>query len=163
MEIVLALAAIVGISLIAVPRLRRRSRGRVRADAGKQWATTAAARRHRRPAAAGARTHGARAAPPRPPPAPARRPRSRPRPTTSGTTTSTGAARPPSRAAPTAPLPESDLDWQMPGERNGGAVAEPAEEPLWDDWADAEEPVNGNGNGVGRPAGQRQRRGAPGG
>ena len=37
----------------------------------------------------------------------------------------------------------------MPGERNGGAVAEPAEEPMWDDWADAEEPVNGNGNGNG--------------
>ena len=33
----------------------------------------------------------------------------------------------------------------MPGEINGGAVAEPAEEPKWDDWADAEEPGNGNG------------------
>ena len=34
MEIVLALAVVVGISLIAVPRLRRRRRGRVRASAG---------------------------------------------------------------------------------------------------------------------------------
>ena len=157
MEIVLALAAIVGISLIAVPRLRRRSRGRVRANAGKQWTTTAAARRNRRPAAAGARARGSRGA-------------RRAAAATAGTGTATAvatetydewdddldwggetavAAAPP--AAPTAPLPESDLDWQMPGERNGGAVAEPAEEPMWDDWADAEEPVNGNGNGVVAP------------
>ena len=151
MEIVLALAAIVGISLTTVPRLRRRSRRRVRANAGKQWATTAAARRHRRPAAA--RTRGAQGT------------RRAAAAGGSGAATAVAtetydewdddldwggetavAAAPP--AAPAAPLPESNLDWRMPGEPNGGAVAEPAEEPMWDDWADAEEPGNGNGNGV---------------
>ena len=60
----------------------------------------------------------------------------------------TAVAAPP--VAPPAPAgPESDLDWQMPGQNgngNGnGAVAEPDEETVWDDWADAEEPANGNG------------------
>ena len=50
MEIVLALAAIVGISLIAVPRLRRRGHGQVRANAGKQWTASHAARRRGRSA-----------------------------------------------------------------------------------------------------------------
>ena len=47
MEIVLALAAIAGSSLIAVPRLRRRGHGQVRANAGKQWTASHAARRRR--------------------------------------------------------------------------------------------------------------------
>ena len=145
MEIVLALAAIVGISLIAVPRLRRRSRARVRPNARKQWTTNASARRNRRPATARAgwstrRTAAAGA----------------------GAATAvatepydewdddldwggeTAVAAPP--VAPAAPLPESDLDWQTPGQNGNGSVAEPDEETVWDDWADAEEPpVNGNG------------------
>src|SRR3954451_2067508 len=52
MEIALSAAAVLGISLIAVPRLRRRGRRGVRPDATKQWAATAAARR--RPVAAAA-------------------------------------------------------------------------------------------------------------
>jgi hypothetical protein len=136
MEIVLALAAVVGISLIAVPRLRRRSRGRVRADAGKQWTTTAAARR-RRPATAGAGSRsnwsGRRTAA-----------------AAAGGTTATALATEPydewdddldwggetavvaPPAGPAAPLPESDLDWQLPGEAdhaaNGNGAAPPVDD-----------------------------------
>jgi hypothetical protein len=147
MEIVLALAAVVGISLIAVPRLRRRSRTRVRPNAGKQWTTTAAARRNRGPAAATTRngwsTHRTAAA--------------------GGAGTASAVATEPydewdddldwggetavaaSATAPSAPLPESDLDWQMPGENGNDAVTEPDAETEWDDWADAESRANGNG------------------
>jgi len=45
MEIALALAGLLAISLIVVPRLRRRGGGRVRANAGKQWTASHAARR----------------------------------------------------------------------------------------------------------------------
>jgi hypothetical protein len=146
MEIVLALAAVAGISLIAVPRLRRRSRSRVRADAGKQWTTSTAARRRRPAATGGARSRsgwGSR----------------RTAAAAAGGTTATAIATEPydewdddldwgdtavaaPPAGPAAPLPESDLDWQLPGE----AVAEPAEEPEWDDHA-----ASGNGNGVAPP------------
>jgi hypothetical protein len=155
MEIVLALAAVVGISLIAVPRLRRRSRARVRPDAGKQWTTTAAARRNRRPATGNARSGWATR-------------RTAAAAAGAGTVSAvatepydewdddldwggeTAVAAPPT--APSAPLPESDLDWQMPGQDGNGAVAEPDEETVWDDWADTEEPAaNGNGNGVAPP------------
>jgi hypothetical protein len=149
MEIVLALAAVVGISLIAVPRLRRRSRGRVRADAGKQWTTTAAARR--RPAAARSGWDGRRTA------------------AAAGGTTATALATEPydewdddldwggetavatPPAGPPAPLPESDVDWHLPGEAEGDAVAESAEEPQWDDWPEADHSANGNGNGTAPP------------
>ncbi len=45
MEIAFALAGLLAISLIVVPRLRRRGGGRVRANAGKQWTASHAARR----------------------------------------------------------------------------------------------------------------------
>src|SRR3954468_3770360 len=45
MEIAFALAGLLAISLIVVPRLRRRGRGRVQANAGKQWTASHAARR----------------------------------------------------------------------------------------------------------------------
>ena len=125
-----------------------------RASSGRRPPPRAAtgARPRPEPALAGA---GAPAAPPWRPPAPGRRPRVATETYDEwdddldwGGETAVADAPP---AAPAAPLPESDLDWQVPGERNGGAVAEPAEEPMWDDWADAEEPANGNGNGVVAP------------
>jgi hypothetical protein len=122
MEIVLALAAIVGISLIAVPRLRRRKRVRVRPNAGKQWTTTAAARRNRRPAHArnGWSTSRTAAA-------------------TAGAGTASAVATDAYdewdddldwggvTAPPAAPPPQSDLDWQLPNGNghSNGAVTEP--------------------------------------
>ena len=159
MEIVLAVAAIVGISLIAVPRLRRRRGTRVGPNARKQWTTTAAARRNRPPAEAETRNGWST----RQPAAAAAG--------GAGTASAVavesydewdddldwgGETAVAAAVTPTAPLPESDLDWQMPGENGNGAVTEPDEETVWDDWADAEEPVNGNGvalpaNGNGTP------------
>jgi hypothetical protein len=156
MEIVLALAAIVGISLITVPRFRRRSRGRVRADAGKQWTTTAAARRRAHPTAAGARPRAGWGT---------RRTAAAAAGTGAATAVATDSydewdddldwgdtavATPPAPEPPPA-LPESDLDWQLPG-RNG-ASAEPEAEPEWEDSTAVEEPASTNGNGaVAEPA-----------
>ena len=56
MEIAFALAGLLAISLIVVPRLRRRGGGRVRANAGKQWTASHAARRR----GASGRTAGSR-------------------------------------------------------------------------------------------------------
>ncbi|MEO8689867.1 MAG: hypothetical protein ABI611_16845, partial [Solirubrobacteraceae bacterium] len=136
----------------------------MRPDAGKQWATTAAARRNRHPAAAKSRDGWSTR-------------RSATAAAGAGTVAAvasepydewdddldwggeTAVAAPPAPAVPPtgppAPRPQSDLNWEMPGGNgngNGdGAVAEPDEDTEWDDWADAEQPVNGNGNGVAPP------------
>src|SRR5215207_8922456 len=124
MEIVLALAAVVGISLIAIPRVRRRKRGHVRAKAGKQWGTTS-----RGPARANGRAQDSRL-------------RSRGR---------TAAVAAGAGASATYGAADQELDWDDDLDWGGDtAVAAPPppapveDEPVWDDWAD--EHANGNGN-----------------
>jgi len=142
MEIVLALAAILGISIIVVSRLRRRGRGGVRANAGKQWTTSHAARR--RPA--NGRVSGSCL-------------RSRQQRTAA---VDTGAGAGAAYATSDGDLvSDDDLEW-------GGdtAVASPPpppalapvdDEPVWDDWDECEEhATNGNGAVTAEPPAQRR-------
>jgi hypothetical protein len=64
MEIVLVIAAVLGLALLIVPRVRRRGAARVRRNAGKQWTATAASRRRRRSPALAMAVGSATVAPP---------------------------------------------------------------------------------------------------
>src|SRR3954454_13558329 len=119
MEIVLALAGLLALSLIVVPRLRRPRRGRVRANAGKQWTASHAARRR----GASGRTAGSRLR--------ARNPR----------TAAVAAGAGGTGVAYTA---DADLDWDDDiGWGGDTAVADPPAPVEYE-----ESPTNGNGTGA---------------
>src|SRR4051795_2388094 len=151
MEIAFALAGLLAISLIVVPRLRRRGGGRVRANAGKQWTASHAARRR----GASGRAAGSRLR--------SRNPRTAAVAAGAG---GTGVAYPADAdldwddalgwGADTAVAdPPAPVEYQEPatnGNGNGAVTTDPpaagndaapapVEEPLWDDWAEPDEPA----------------------